>query len=87
MLRSSILHSVLAEHGEPAGTFACGMTYLVAPSGQTQALAGPALAGTVRNTYSYKSYAAFAADVAAGRAARHRARGAVRHREVARHPG
>src|SRR5580693_6302629 len=69
VLRSSILHSVLAEHGELAGTFAGRMTYLVAPSGQGQgqgqALAG--LAGTVKNTYIYKSYAAFAADVAAGR--------------------
>src|SRR5580658_1213703 len=65
VLRSSILHSVLAEHGELAGTFAGRMTYLVAPSGQAQALAG--LAGTVKNTYIYKSYAAFAADVAAGR--------------------
>src|SRR5580693_658414 len=65
VLRSSILHSVLAEHGELAGTFAGRMTYLVAPSGQGQTLAG--LAGTVKNTYIYKSYAAFAADVAAGR--------------------
>ena len=66
VLRSSILQSVLAEHGELADTFAGRMTYLVAPSGQTQALAGP-LAGTVKNTYIYKSYAAFAGDVAAGR--------------------
>jgi hypothetical protein len=41
------------------------MTYLVAPSGQGQTLAG--LAGTVKNTYIYKSYAEFAGDVAAGR--------------------
>jgi hypothetical protein len=67
VLRSSILHSVLAEHGELAGTFAGRMTYLVAPAaGSGQAPAG-SLAGTVRNTYIYKSYAAFAADVAAGR--------------------
>jgi hypothetical protein len=67
VLRSSILHSVLAEHGDLAGTFAGRMTYLVAPAvGSGQAPAGP-LAGTVKNTYIYKSYAAFAADVAAGR--------------------
>jgi hypothetical protein len=67
VLRSSILHSVLAEHGELAGTFAGRMTYLVAPSGQGQGQALAGLAGTVKNTYIYKSYAAFAADVAAGR--------------------
>jgi hypothetical protein len=73
VLRSSILHSVLAEHGKLAGTFAGRMTYLVAPAagpGQAQSSAGPlagALAGTVKNTYIYKSYAAFAGDVAAGR--------------------
>lgn len=69
VLRSSILHSVLAEHGELAGTFAGRMTYLVAPAagpGQAGTLAG-SLAGTVRNTYIYKSYAAFAGDLAAGR--------------------
>ncbi len=72
VLRSSILHSVLAEHGKLAGTFAGRMTYLVAPAagpGQAQAPAwlGGTLAGTVKNTYIYKSYAAFAGDAAAGR--------------------
>jgi hypothetical protein len=69
VLRSSILHSVLAEHGELAGTFAGRMTYLVAPAagpGQAGTLTD-SLAGTVRNTYIYKSYAAFASDLAAGR--------------------
>lgn len=73
VLKSSILHSVLAEHGELAGTFAGRMTYLAVPAAGTAAgtAAGsaqaPALSGTVKNTYIYKSYAAFAADLAAGR--------------------
>jgi hypothetical protein len=73
VLRSSILHSVLAQHGELADTFAGRMTYLVAPAagpGQAGTLGGSladSLAGTVRNTYIYKSYAAFASDLAAGR--------------------
>jgi hypothetical protein len=69
VLKSSILHSVLAEHGELADTFAGRMTYLAGPatgSARARALAGP-VSGTVRNTYIYKSYAAFASDLAAGR--------------------
>lgn len=65
VLKSSILQSVLTEHGELAGTFAGRMTYLAAPAAApTQP---PTLAGTVRSTYIYKSYAAFASDLAAGR--------------------
>jgi hypothetical protein len=65
VLKSNILHSVLAQHGELAGTFEGRMTYLATPaSAPTQA---PALAGTVKNTLIYKSYAAFASDLAAGR--------------------
>jgi len=65
VLKSSILHSVLAEHGELAGTFAGRMVYL-ATRAEEPAYA-PSLPGTVKNTLIYTSYASFAAALAAGR--------------------
>jgi len=65
VLKSSILHSVLAQHGQVAETFEGRMTFLATPAwAPTQA---PALAGTVKNTLIYTSYQAFADDLAAGR--------------------
>jgi hypothetical protein len=62
VLKSSILHSVLAEHGQLAGTFKGRMTFLATPaSAPTQP---PALAGTVKNTLIYTSYHEFVRDLA-----------------------
>jgi hypothetical protein len=65
VLKSSILHSVLAEHGQLAETFEGRMTFLATPAAApTQALE---LAGTVKNTLIYTSFHEFARDLAKGR--------------------
>jgi hypothetical protein len=65
VLKSSILHSVLAEHGQLAGTFEGRMTFLATPaSAPTQA---PALAGTVKHTLIYTSYHEFVRALAESR--------------------
>jgi hypothetical protein len=65
VLKSSILHSVLAEHGQVAETFEGRMTFLATPAwAPTQA---PALAGTVKNTLIYTSYHEFVRDLATSR--------------------
>lgn len=65
VLKSSILHAVLAEHGALAGTFAGRMTYLATPA--TAPTQAPALAGTVKNTLIFTSYHEFVRALAESR--------------------
>ena len=67
LVKASILQAVLVQDGHLAHTFADRVVYVTNPApGASQAQA-PRLAGIVQPTYIYKSYAAFAADVASGR--------------------
>jgi hypothetical protein len=67
ILKASILSAVLAQNGQLAHTFAERMTYVATPAPATSRTQVPRLAGTVRPTYIYKSFAAFASDLASGR--------------------
>jgi hypothetical protein len=65
VLNSSILHSVLAEHGQLAGTFEDRMTFLATPASAPAQV--PTLAGTVKNTLIYTSFHQFVRDLAESR--------------------
>jgi hypothetical protein len=65
VLKASILDTVLAQDSRLADTFGGRMTYLAAPASTPATF--PRLAGTVRPTYIYTSFAAFAGDLASGR--------------------
>lgn len=65
VVKDYALRAVLAQDKQLAGTFAGRTTYVAAPNGSRPAV--PPLAGTVEATAIFTSYAAFAADIAAGR--------------------
>ena len=65
MVKDYALRAVLAQDKNLAGTFAGRTTYVATPSRSRSGV--PELAGTVKATAIFTSYAAFAADIAAGR--------------------
>jgi len=65
VVKGYALRAVLAQDKELADTFAGRTTYVAAPTGSRSGV--PPLAGTVEATAIFTSYAAFAADIAAGR--------------------
>ena len=65
MVKDAILRAALAQDKTLARTFVRRTTYVIAANGSQPAV--PRLAGAVEPTATYASYAAFAADVAAGR--------------------
>lgn len=69
VVKDYALRAVLAQDKQLARTFAGRTTYVAAPTGSRSGV--PQLAGTVKATAIFTSYAAFAADVAAGRLPRY----------------
>jgi hypothetical protein len=65
VVKDYALRAVLAQDKQLARTFAGRTTYVAAPNGSRSGI--PQLAGTVEATAIFTSYAAFAADIAAGR--------------------
>ena len=65
VVKDYALRAVLAQDKQLASTFAGRTTYVAAPDGSRPGV--PQLAGTVEATTIFTSYAAFAADIAAGR--------------------
>jgi len=65
MVKDYALRAVLAQDKQLAGTFTGRTTYVAAPLGPRPAV--PPLTGTVEATAIFTSYAAFAAQIAAGR--------------------
>lgn len=64
MVRDYALRAALAQDKHLGGTFADRQTYVI---GEDRPAVVPGLSGTVEDTAIYTSYAAFAADIAAGR--------------------
>jgi hypothetical protein len=65
VVKDYVLRAVLAQDKRLAGTFAGRTTYVAVPNGSRSGV--PQVAGTVEATAIFTSYAAFAADIAAGR--------------------
>jgi hypothetical protein len=67
LVKASVLEAVLVRSDHLAHTFGGRVVYVTTPAPATSQAEIPRLAGAVQPTYIYKSFAAFAADVAAGR--------------------